>query len=242
MHIRIEGLTKAYGKTRVLEAFSAEIAPGQIVAVLGSNGAGKTTLLRCLSTIASPTRGEILYEGEVLRRSRIDLRRQFAFLPDFPVVFTNQTPLRHLAMVLKLYGRSLQGEEQRVIEIFRGLEILPLMDTLLGKLSRGQLYKVALATVMLVDPELWLLDEPFASGMDPVGIAYFKERARGAVARGRSVIYSTQIVEIAEGFADRVMLIDGGKLVFYDTLQAARELSTGSSGVLEGLFRRLRQS
>jgi ABC-type multidrug transport system ATPase subunit len=82
----------------------------------------------------------------------------------------------------------------------------------LGSMSRGQLYKAGLAGLLVVDPELWILDEPLASGMDPMGIAFFKREAKAAAQRGRTVVYTTQILEIAEKFSDRICVLDHGGL------------------------------
>ena len=92
------------------------------------------------------------------------------------------------------------------------LDLLPAIDTIIGQLSRGQIYKAALVTLLSLDPELWLLDEPFASGMDPVGIAYLKRQARVAAERGHTVLYSTQILAVVGKSSDRVCLIHRGKL------------------------------
>ena len=203
MRTIVENVSKSYGRLRALDGVSLSVEPGQIVAVLGPNGAGKTTLLRCLAGIVAPDRGRILYDNEVFRRGRVDLRRRFAFLPDVPVVFHHLTVLRHIGMALRLYERDTEGLEERVLQLLRDFDLLTMVDTPFFGLSRGQAYKGALAAIMAVDPEVWLLDEPFASGMDPNGITMFKRHAREAARQGRSILYSTQILDIAEVFSDR---------------------------------------
>ena len=89
--------------------------------------------------------------------------------------------LQHIGMLLRAYGADENPIEATVLELLEDFEILTLVDSLLGKISRGQLYKVALVALMSADPEVWVLDEPFASGMDPHGIASFRRRARAAV-------------------------------------------------------------
>jgi len=239
MNIILDSLTKKFGSVRALEKFSANIEPGQIIAVLGPNGAGKTTLLRLLSAIATPDRGTILYDGEKFNRGRLDLRRRLYFLPDFPLVFSQISVARQIATVLDLYGVSLQSAAEAVTRHLNQLDLLHTVDTSVGKLSRGQIFKVALATLLTIDPDLWLLDEPFASGMDPVGIAYFKEQARQAAARGRTIIYSTQILDIAERFSDRVCLIYRGGLKVFDSVANLRDHVKHSDNVLEEVFRKL---
>ena len=241
MQIALDSLTKRFGALSALERISLTVQPGQVVAILGPNGAGKTTLLRCLSAIVAPDGGRIYYDGEQFNRGRIDLRQRLSFLPEFPVIFPQLSVARHIAMVLGLYNRDGESSASAVTEHLKELDLLPAIDTPVGELSRGQIYKVALTTLLTVDPELWLIDEPFASGMDPVGIAYFKRRARMATAHGRTILYSTQILDVAERFSDRVCLIHRGKLRVYDAVANLHVHPSGEDGILEEIFRQLRE-
>lgn len=243
MQIVLESVSKRFASMRALDDVSLTIEAGQIVAVLGPNGAGKTTLLRCLAAIVSPDKGRIFYGGEHFIRSRVDLRRKLNFLPEFPLVFPHLTVARHVAMILALYGINddALAAEAATTHLFQ-LDLLHAVDTPIGTLSRGQLYKVALATMLTVDPELWLLDEPFASGMDPTGIAYFKRQARAAAQRGHTVLYSTQILDLAERFSDRVCVIDHGRVRVFDAVENLRvHASDSNDGVLEHVFQKLRE-
>ena len=242
MRIELRAVSKSYGALRALDRASLEIQPGQVVAVIGANGAGKTTLLRCLAGIAAPDQGLVYYDDEPFRRDRLDLRRRLHFLPDFPFLMWELTALQHLGMMLRVYGAEAADVDERVIELLRDFDLLPLATKPLQTLSRGQMYKVALAGLMAVDPELWLLDEPFASGMDPHGLEAFRRQAGTAARmRGRTVIYTTQILEVAERFADRVCVLHGGEVRAFETLARLRELNPGGSGPLEAIFRQLRQ-
>lgn len=225
MRIDVTGLAKRYGRTRALNGVSLAIRSGAIVAVLGANGSGKTTLLRCLAGLAAPDQGEILYDGRVFARDEIELRRRLMFLPDFPFALWEMTPLQHMGMCLNVYGRHRPGVEELAVELLRELDMLPLADAPLANLSRGQFYKAALTGLMVVDPELWLLDEPFASGMDPQGISMFRKRAREATARGATILYTTQIVEVVERFSDLVCVLHEGELRGMGTLAELREQS-----------------
>ena len=243
MHIKVESLTKRYGKIRPLNDVSLEIEPGQIIALVGANGAGKTTLLRCFASVTKAGRGRILYDGEPFTRDRVDLRRRLYFMPDFPLVLGEMTVLQHVGMMLHLYGRDRQGIEERVLEVVTGLDLLTLVDTPMGNMSRGQLYKAALTGLIILDPELWLLDEPFASGMDPNGISLFKKEARAAAGRGRTVVYSTQLLDVAENLSDRVCILDKGEVRSFAPLSELQAQSTSSAdgGVLEDIFRQMRE-
>ena len=241
MKIELRSVTKKYGSFLALNDISLTMAPGQLVALLGPNGAGKTTLLRSLAGIVAPTRGEVRYDDQPFYRDRMDLRRKFCFLPDSPLVFEHWTILQHLGMVLRLYGADGPGIEQKALEILTELELLPLAERPFNALSRGQRYKGVLAGLMAVDPEVWLVDEPFASGMDPRGITAFKRRAREAVARGRTIIYSTQILDAAERFSDRVCIVYRGALMAFDSVANLRDPALPHENVLEGIFELLRE-
>jgi ABC-2 type transport system ATP-binding protein len=241
MKIELQGVSKKYGSFPALDKVNMEIAPGQLVSLLGPNGAGKTTLLRLLAGIVSPSAGKLLYDGEVFQRDRLDLRRRFAFLPDFPVVFENWSILQHLGMVLRLYGAEPAGMEEKALELLDEFELFAVAERPFSALSRGQRYKGALAAIIAADPEVWLVDEPFASGMDPHGISAFKRLARAAAARGRTVIYSTQILDAAERFSDRAGIIYRGSLLAFDSVANLRDQHQPQENVLEGIFNLLRE-
>ena len=242
MQISLQGLSKRYRSVVALEDVAMEIDPGQVVAVLGPNGAGKTTLLRCLAGIVAPDAGQILYDGERFRRDRLDLRRRFFFQPDFPFVFSDMTVLRHIGMVLRLYEADRDGVEEVVIDLLRNFDMLPLAGVRLGTLSRGQMYKAALVALLAVDPDVWMFDEPFASGMDPRGLTNFRRHALKAAQRGRTVLYTTQILDLAEGFSDRVCIIHQGRIHAFDSVDRLRAQTREPTGrVLEAIFDELHE-
>jgi ABC-2 type transport system ATP-binding protein len=241
VNIHFDRVTKKYGRTVALNKVSVDFKGGEIVAVVGPNGAGKTTLLRSLATIIAPNRGQILLDNEVLRRDRLELRRRMLFLPDIPAAYSHFTPLNHIAMVLRLYGKDQPDIEPRVAEVLKQLDLLPLIGTRLANMSRGQAYKTTLAALFLVDPDLWLLDEPLASGIDPAGIIYLKQQCRDAAARGRTVIYSTQLLDVAEKFSDRVCILYRGGVQFFDSVEQARVQAAGPQKSLEDIFAQLRE-
>jgi ABC-type multidrug transport system ATPase subunit len=241
MRIKIEDLTKRYGPVRALDKVSLDIPPRRILVVLGPNGAGKTTLLNCMSGIARTDKGRILYNDEVFRRGRLDMRRRFMFLPDFPPFFPAKTVTQHIGMVLRLYEAETEGVEDKVVEILRDFDLLTLAEMPMGHLSRGQAYKAALSALVAADPELWLLDEPFASGMDPHGIMSFKKHAREARRRDRTIIYTTQLLDAARSLSDHFCVIDHGKIFASDSVARLEEMRSDDRNVLEEVFARLRE-
>src|SRR5438876_661977 len=126
MKIEVRGLLKSYGSLRALDRVSLQVEPGQIVSLLGPNGAGKTTLIRCLAGIAAPDRGAIYYDDQEFERDRMDLRRRLQLLPDSPFLFFDQSVIRNIAIVLRLYEADGAGAEHRVVELLRDFDLLPL--------------------------------------------------------------------------------------------------------------------
>jgi ABC-type multidrug transport system ATPase subunit len=242
MKIELRAVKKLYGTIRALDSVSMEIGSGQIISLLGPNGAGKTTLIRCIAGIAAPEKGAVFLDDQEFRRDRMDLRRKMHLLPDFPFLFWDQSIVRNIAIVLRLFEADTAGVEAKVLELLRDFDLLPLALRPVSSLSRGQAYKSGLVAMLAADPEVWLLDEPFASGMDPHGIDAFKRHARAAAARGRTILYSTQILDVAERFSDRVCVIHRGEVRAFDSLEALRSRSQDKANVLEELFRQLRET
>lgn len=223
MRIQAEGLVRKFGWVTALDGMNWEVAPGQIVAVLGSNGAGKTTLLNALSGSILLDSGRVLLDGQPFTPDREDLRRRIAFIPDIPPVPAGWSPLRFIGTTLKLYEATDGAVEGKVMKLLESLDLLRVAQWKFRQLSRGQLYKAVLAAFLAADPEVWLVDEPFSSGMDPRGLSCFKEYARDAAQRGRTVIFSTQIIEVAEQFAHRICVLERGQIKAWDKPEQLRE-------------------
>ena len=241
MKIELRNVSKFYGKTRALDGVSLEINSGQVVALLGANGSGKTTLLRCLYGLATADKGFVLFDDHEFSRDDIPLRRRMFFIPDFPFLFWEMTALQHIGMTLKLYDVTRPEIEQNVVALLKEFDLLPLAERPLFSLSRGQAYKVALCALLAVDPELWILDEPLASGMDPHGLSSFKSHALDATKRGRIVIYSTQILDVVERFSDRVCILDEGEVKGFGAVSELEKMKEGARS-LEQIFNSLREN
>jgi ABC-type multidrug transport system ATPase subunit len=237
MKVTLENVCKRFDRRRVLSGVDLALPEGAIVALVGINGAGKTTLLHALAGLLALDRGTVRFDDEPFRRDRLDHRRRFMFLPDFPIFVLASTLLEYLSLVLRLYERDTTAATEPVLALLRDFDLLPLADLPLVQLSRGQLYKAALVALIAVDPDLWLLDEPLASGMDPLGLRAFQTHARRAAAAGRTIFYSTQILDVAERLSDFAAVLHDGKIRAFAPCSELR--AAGASGGLTDLFARL---
>lgn len=243
MRISLRSVTKSFGSVPALADVSLNIEPGEIVAVVGLNGAGKSTLLRCLIGLVAPDSGEIRYDDELFQRERIDLRKRVFFLPDFPLVYPSMTVVRHIDLVLRFYEADRARADERAIALLRDFDMLPYVDAAIGSLSRGQAYKAALAALLAVDPEVWMFDEPFASGMDPAGLDAFRRHVRDALRRGRTVLFTTQLLSLAD-FGDRVCVLHRGRVRAFERIDQFRDQRAveNAAGALEQLLAELREA
>lgn len=229
MHVEIRELSKSYWLSRVLDKIDLTLPSGKIMAVLGVNGAGKSTLLRCLATLLVPDHGQILVDGEVLTRSRIDLRQRLHLVADTPSRAGNIDIATQIAFILRSYGHQQPGIEETVAQLLAEFGLGGCEYKTLGSLSRGQLYKASLVTLVALDRELWLVDEPFGSGIDPRGLAAFRRHSRAATKRGRTIIYTTQILEMVESFADCIGTLSDGRLKVFQSMDEFRGQGGGDA-------------
>ena len=229
--MELRAASKAFGRTRVFEGIDFTARSGDVTAVLGLNGAGKTTLLRMLAGLLGFDDGSLSVRGEAFDRFSVEQRRVFHFVPDFPVFFDDLTMRANIGAWLHLYQREGEEAEQRAMALVEEFHLMEKSDMPVLGLSRGQRFKLSLAALVAVDTDVWLLDEPFASGMDPEGLAVFRREARAATNRGRAVVYSTQLAELAMDFSDRIVVLhegavnfDGGADDFYQRVNGGDEV------------------
>jgi len=217
------GLTKRYGERVALREVGFEAAPGELVAIIGPNGAGKTTLLSILAGIQQPDAGEVTRSA-----------REIGWVPQQPAVYSKLS----VAENLRLFARLEKVPDPDAV-VARMLEQTGLADRAgdeLGTLSGGNRQRVNIAVGLLAEPPVLLLDEPSAS-LDPRQRARLWTFVRGQAARGTAVIFSTHDVQEAERYADRVLVLADGELLFAGSaaeLAAAVEPSALGGGAAVG--------
>lgn len=207
-------LTKHYGKVEALNDVTIEFTPG-LYGLLAPNGAGKTTLIKALTTLITPTRGEVLYDGVDITVLDEEYRALLGYLPQEFGYYRGYTARQFLRYLAALQGIGRREVEDRVAEVLGMVALTDAADRRLRGYSGGMLQRVGIAQAMLNDPKLLILDEPTA-GLDP------KERVRfrnllSSLARDRIVILSSHIVSDIEHIATTVVLLDRGRLIAADS-------------------------
>jgi ABC-2 type transport system ATP-binding protein len=230
--IEATGLSKYYGSFVAVHDISFSIPQGQVVAFLGPNGAGKTTMMRMLTGYLAPSAGEAAIAGHDVRRDRISASRRLGYLPENGPMYPDMTPLellRFFGEARQMAPATLQERVEAVVELC-ALELVT--EKPIGKLSRGYRQRVGMAQALLHDPDVLIMDEPTA-GLDPNQIRQFRENIQ-RLGRTKTLLISTHILHEADAVADRVLLVDSGRLVFDGPVDELKE-----DGSLEQPFYRL---
>lgn len=236
--ISIQNLTKRFGAQTAVDSLSLEIPAGQIVGFLGPNGAGKSTTLKMLTGILEPTSGTATIAGHDLRANLLEVKRHVGFVPESGAVFESLTGLEYLEMVAALYSISNTAAIARIRQFiaFFDLSFETLTDKLLGAYSKGMRRKVVITAALLHNPPVVFFDEPL-DGLDANAAVGFKALIQTLAREGKTIVYSSHILDVVERVCDRVIIIDKGKLLVDGKPDAL--VSEHNSGTLEKLFTQL---
>ncbi|HUF77731.1 MAG TPA: ATP-binding cassette domain-containing protein [Thermoanaerobaculia bacterium] len=223
--LQLIDVRKAYGDFLAVDGVSLEVPPGTIFGLLGPNGAGKTTTLRMILDIIAPDSGEIRLFGRTRRPEDLD---RIGYLPEERGLYRKMTAVEHLAFLGQLHGL---GRKESIVRAGRWLERLGLGDRTKSKveeLSKGMQQKLQLAGTVLHDPEVVILDEPF-SGLDPINQGLFKDVLAEFKAEGRTILFSTHVMEQAEKLCDHICLLSRGRAILEGELGAIKRRLGGNS-------------
>jgi len=208
---------KTYAGRRALVDVNAELAPAQVTAILGPNGAGKSTLLGILSTLVTPTTGELRWRGDRMHRGSL-ARAAIGYVGHEPGVYGDLGAAQNLVLFAELYGLSRPGERAAAMLTRVGLGDVP-AGAAARTFSRGMQQRLALARALLHEPSLLLFDEP-SSALDPTGAEWLAGVLRAERAAGRIVVLVTHDLDAAGMIADHLVVLRRGRVVFDETRAA----------------------
>ena len=213
--IKVEGLTKRYGRTTAVRNISFEVEKGEIVGFLGPNGAGKTTTMRILTGFLPPTEGTASVGGMDVQEQPIEVKRRIGYLPESPPLYPEMTVRDYLEFVARLKGIASADVASRVDSVIDRCSIGGVRGKLNGQLSKGYKQRVGLAQALIHNPDVLILDEPTA-GLDPKQIIEVRELVR-ELGGEHTIILSTHILPEVSTTCGRVIIINEGKIEASDT-------------------------
>jgi ABC-2 type transport system ATP-binding protein len=210
--IEAKNLSKYFGEFMAIKDITFSVPQGQIVAFLGPNGAGKTTTMRILTGFLGPSAGSASIAGLDINRDRLKAARHLGYLPENGPLYENMTPLE----LLQFFGEARALDEntlkRQIDNVVEQCALQNVLEKPIGKLSRGYRQRVGLAQALLHDPDVLIMDEPTA-GLDPNQIREFRTNITN-LARSKTILLSTHILQEVEAVADRVLLVHEGRMVF----------------------------
>jgi ABC-2 type transport system ATP-binding protein len=218
--LEIRGLTKRYGAVTALDGASFTARRGRLVGFLGPNGAGKTTAMRCVFGLATPDQGDVHWDGAAIDAKT---RLRFGYMPEQRGLYPRMRVGEQLAYFGQHHGLSGRDAKARSLAWLDRFGLADRAKAKLETLSHGNQQRVQLATALVHDPELLVLDEPF-SGLDPIGIATMSEVLRERAASGVGVVFSSHQLDLVEEVCEDVVIISAGRVVAagaIDDLKAA---------------------
>ncbi|HQE81506.1 MAG TPA: ATP-binding cassette domain-containing protein [Candidatus Hydrogenedentes bacterium] len=218
--IKTQNLTMHYGPVRALDRVSFEVKQGEIVGLLGPNGAGKSTTMKILTTYLHPTSGTATVGGMDVLENPLGVRKIIGYLPEVLPLYMDMEVRSYLNFVARSRGLSGTKLRERTDVVLEECGLRPMYRRVIRELSKGFRQRTALAQALIHDPEIIILDEP-TSGLDPHQIIEIRQLIR-QLAAGKTVILSTHILQEVEATADRIVIINRGRIVGDGTIQELR--------------------
>lgn len=233
--LQLDGLAKRFGDFQAVHPLHLTVRPGEILAFLGANGAGKTTTLRMVTGLLRPTGGTVQIAGIDAWADPRGARRHIGYVPDTPLLWEGLTAQEFLWLVAGLHAIPEAEAKQRTAELLHRLGLTRWADGLIRHFSLGMKRKMAIAAALIHEPDLLLLDE-VTNGLDPRATRDVKDWILAAAREGKGVLLTTHILDLAAELADRIAILDGGRLQAIGTLGELRAQAGLPDASLEALF------
>ena len=221
--IEIINVDKSYnGTNKAVDKLNLVIPNGEIFGFLGPNGAGKTTTIKMITGILNADGGSIKINGKDINKEAIEAKKQFGFVPDSPDMFLRLKGIEYLNFMGDVYDVASDVRKKRIETMEERFEMTNSLGDLIQSYSHGMRQKIVLIGALLNDPAVWILDEPM-TGLDPKASFTLKEMMREHADAGKTVFFSTHVLEVAEKICDRIAIINKGKILFCGTFEEMRE-------------------
>jgi ABC-2 type transport system ATP-binding protein len=211
--IDIRDVSKTYGgRIKAVDNITLSIEPGHIYGFLGPNGAGKTTTIKLITGIINPDSGTILVDGYDVSKDPLKAKKRIGFVPDDPNVFLRLKGIEYLSFLADIYEVG-KEREKIIFGLAERFEMTNALEDRIQSYSHGMKQKIVIMGAMLHKPSVWILDEPM-TGLDPKSAFELKAMMREHADEGKTVFFSTHVLEVAEKVCDRVAVISAGKILF----------------------------
>lgn len=226
--LKIENLTGGYLNIPVLKNISFTIEDGELVGLIGLNGAGKSTTIKEIIGLLKPYNGEITIDGLSIEQDNQNYRKKIGFIPETPSLYEELTLKEHIEITAMAYDIPVEKALQRAESLLETYRLSDKLDWFPSLFSKGMKQKVMIICAFIIDPSLFILDEPFL-GLDPLAIADLVAHLEEEKKKGKFILMSTHVLDSAEKMCDRFIILHKGQIKAQGTLEELRK-SFGQSG------------
>ena len=216
--IEIKNVTKKYGDKVAVDNVSFNVGDGEIFAFIGHNGAGKTTLIKSIVGIHEFDEGDILINGKSIKTDPIACKKEMAFVPDNPELYEQMKAIDFINFVCDMYEVPQNIRETNIKKYSKLFEIEENLNDTIDSFSHGMKQKVAIISALAHNPKILIMDEPFV-GLDPKAVFDVKEIMNEMIKEGKTIFFSTHILDVAEKLCSRVAIIKKGELLKVDSME-----------------------
>ena len=233
--IEFKNVSKSYVKDqKVIDNLNLIVNNGEIFGFLGLNGAGKTTTIKMTTGVLGIDEGDILIDENSISKNPIEAKMGFGYVPDSPDMFLQLKGIEYLNFISDIYKISKEDRKERIEKFTKKFGIYENLEQKIQDYSHGMRQKIILSGALIHNPSNWILDEPM-TGLDPKSAFELKELMREHAKSGKTVFFSTHVLEVAEKLCDRIGIINNGKLVFVGSYEELKDKYKGKE-TLEELF------
>jgi ABC-2 type transport system ATP-binding protein len=233
--IELIDLTKDYGTTIAVNNLSLKVKPGEIYGFIGPNGAGKTTTIRLMGGIIAPTSGHVIIDGFDISKNPVEAKKIIGFVPDRPFLYEKLTGREFLKFSSDLYSVDTGIFAQKSESLLRQFALWDWADEIIEAYSHGMKQRLIIATALLHDPKILIIDEPMV-GLDPSAVMMVKDILRQLAKNNVTIFISTHTLSIAEDMCHRIGVIHKGTLLAQGTLSQLNEAAKTGEAKLEEVF------
>ena len=234
--ISMDNLQMEFPGKRVLDGISLDVYRGQIIGYIGPNGAGKSTTLKILLGLIHDYKGTVEIFGNDLKNQDQEVKRRIGYVPENAEIYDTLTPMEYLTFVGELYGMQRTDVEQKAQRLLAELGLADVLHTRISSFSKGMRQKVLIISSLLHDPDILFLDEPL-SGLDANSVMVVKDILAVLAANGKTIFYSSHIMDVVEKISNRIVLLNDGKIAADGTFDELK--GQDESGTLETIFNQL---
>jgi len=234
--LSIRNLTKSYGGHAVLNGIDLEVERGQIIGYIGPNGAGKSTTVKIMLGLVQDYKGKVEIFGQDISSGDPSYKRRIGYVPEQAELYDNLTAMEYLVFTGELYGLNRKYVEEKAKKLMEEFELGSVLHSRISSFSKGMKQKVLIISSLLHNPDLLFFDEPL-SGLDANSMMVIREMLAQLAAQGKTIFYSSHIMDIVEKISNRIVLIVNGVIVADGSFEELKERS--EEGTLSDIFNQL---